>query len=337
MGLFWFILASLLFLFVLGALSLTLRALFDPKSTRKSLFDPITHLRQRWYDGKLPKPKTSHDCPLSAALVHPATPCPAPPPYASRKSSRGRPKRSTIHRFSVTSAQRSSNSMKSAPNSEPQLVFSGSGSPLTPAPSSSLVISLPLAKPLMPCLSSTASATVSLLAIRPVFLSDGLQQYHALLTADLGAWVAGTWVVSPDLQGAQIVKVLRSHRLMATFLPLSAVPCAMHASNAANSDSVALSGPPSLNLSTSRFGTASLPSIVALGQPVAVYLSFYHFVRPHRSLSLKHCQRTPAMAAGLTTIAGQLKNGSTVPITAESSSFSFHPISSMGSGNVLKG
>gem|GEM_PF-1567722 len=46
-GLFWFILASL---FVLGALNLTLRALLKPKSTRKFLLDPITHLRRRWYD-----------------------------------------------------------------------------------------------------------------------------------------------------------------------------------------------------------------------------------------------------------------------------------------------
>jgi len=56
LGLFWFILAILSFQFVLGALSLRLSALFEPKSTRKSLLDLITHLRRHWYDRKLPKP-----------------------------------------------------------------------------------------------------------------------------------------------------------------------------------------------------------------------------------------------------------------------------------------
>ena len=44
-GWFWFILASLLFLFFLGALCVTLRDLFDHKSTRRFLLFPATHSR----------------------------------------------------------------------------------------------------------------------------------------------------------------------------------------------------------------------------------------------------------------------------------------------------
>jgi len=62
-GFFFCALASLLFLWSCGALGLTLRALFEPKATRTTLSDHLTRIRRRWFERKLPKPKTPHDCP----------------------------------------------------------------------------------------------------------------------------------------------------------------------------------------------------------------------------------------------------------------------------------
>jgi len=46
-----------------GALGLTLRALFEPKAKRKTLSDHLTRIRRRWFERKLPKLKTPHDYP----------------------------------------------------------------------------------------------------------------------------------------------------------------------------------------------------------------------------------------------------------------------------------
>ncbi len=46
-GLFCFALDSLLFLWSCGALGLTLRALFEPRATRKTLSDHLTRIRRR--------------------------------------------------------------------------------------------------------------------------------------------------------------------------------------------------------------------------------------------------------------------------------------------------
>ena len=93
-SLFCFALASCLFLWCGGALGLTLRALFAPKATRKTLRDHLTRICRRWFERQLPKPKTPHDCPLCAAHHAPVPPRPAPLPYSTQKSKRGRTKHS---------------------------------------------------------------------------------------------------------------------------------------------------------------------------------------------------------------------------------------------------
>ena len=93
-GLFCLALASFVVLWSGGALGLTLHALFAAKAMRKTLSEHITQVRRRWFERKLPKPKTPHDCPLCAAH-HDAVPRrPAPPPYSTQKSKRGRTKHS---------------------------------------------------------------------------------------------------------------------------------------------------------------------------------------------------------------------------------------------------
>jgi len=144
----------------------------------------------------------------------------------------------------------------------------------------------------------------------PLFLSDGLRQYHALLTAHFGTWVEGVWVVSSQIHLAQIVKILRSRRLIATF-PRALCGSLRHVRQQLRelgfTGIIQTSFIERVNLSI-RHGVGALHRRTwatcrrhdRLQTHVALYLSFYHFVRPHPSLRQEKLTRTPAMAAGLT-------------------------------------
>lgn len=99
-ALFLLLLAVLLSLWSFGALVALLVVLQRPRAVRRSLGAQIAHLRHRWYERKLPSPKTPHDCPLCATLhADPSTARPTPPPYETLKSRRGRKKRSATEGF----------------------------------------------------------------------------------------------------------------------------------------------------------------------------------------------------------------------------------------------
>ncbi len=151
----------------------------------------------------------------------------------------------------------------------------------------------------------------------PVFLSDGLAAYFHALTAHFGSWHAGAphrppvWVVAPGLLYAQVVKVLRWRRLLAAF------PRALCGTLPQVRDRLRALGFSGLvqtafierfNL-TLRHGIAALArrtwatyrSAERLYCHLELYRSYYHFMRPHASLSVGQQRRTPAMAAGWTT------------------------------------
>ncbi len=164
-----------------------------------------------------------------------------------------------------------------------------------------------------------------------MFTSDGLDLYFGALTAHFGQWVttagrrARQWQVAPGLLYGQVRKVYRQRRVVRVWPRLRAGTWAAFRAALAG---IGLSGRVTtafverVNL-TLRRGVASLarrtwataqaaPSLVA---HLEWWRGYYHFVRPHASLRVplveplerggrrmprRYRQRTPAMAAGLT-------------------------------------
>jgi transposase-like protein len=150
----------------------------------------------------------------------------------------------------------------------------------------------------------------------PLFLSDGLMAYFYALTAHFGSWSLSlqgqclVWGVAAGLLYAQVLKITRGRRLLAA-LPRALCGTLQQARDRLRA--VGLSGLietayiERLNL-TLRHGLAALArrtwatyrSPEHLRLHLELYRGYYHFVRPHASLTVNKCARTPAMAAGLT-------------------------------------
>jgi hypothetical protein len=168
-------------------------------------------------------------------------------------------------------------------------------------------------------------------ACLPVFTSDGLNYYFYALTAHFGQWVASggrrarRWQVAAELIYGQVKKRYRRRRLVwvsymlrcGTREALRSALCGLGLSGKLNTAFVER-----VNL-TLRQNVAALIrrtwSTVQAAPQLLVHLewwrAYYHFVRPHQSLrqALAHPidrggkrqprryrQRTPAMAAGVT-------------------------------------
>ena len=165
----------------------------------------------------------------------------------------------------------------------------------------------------------------------PVFTSDGLTLYFYALTAHFGQWIGGVgrhtrqWRMLPGLIYGQVKKTYRRRNVVRV---THVMRCGTLEDLRAALRTLGLSG--RLNTAfveranlTIRQGVAALarrtwataqvaPSLFA---HLAWWRSYYHFVRPHASLRVplaqpverggrrlprRYKQRTPAMAAGLT-------------------------------------
>jgi len=165
----------------------------------------------------------------------------------------------------------------------------------------------------------------------PVFTSDGLNLYFYALTAHFGQWVTGVggrarqWQVAAGLSYGQVKKRYRRRRLVGVTYVLR---CSPRAALQSALRRLGLSG--KLNTAfVERVNLTVRQSVAALarrtwstaqeGAQLLLHLEwwrmYYHFVRPHRSLRRaleqplerggkripqRYRQRTPAMAAGLT-------------------------------------
>jgi IS1 family transposase len=165
----------------------------------------------------------------------------------------------------------------------------------------------------------------------PVFTSDGLNLYFSALTAHFGAWVRGLgqrapqWQVLPGLSYGQVKKTYRRQKVVGV---TRSMRCGTLGVLRATLQQLGLSG--RLNTAfvervnlTIRQGVAALArrtwataqAAPALLAHLEWWRGYYHFVRPHASLRVglaqpierggrrkprRYRQRTPAMAAGLT-------------------------------------
>ena len=183
----------------------------------------------------------------------------------------------------------------------------------------------------------------------PVFTSDGLNLYFYALTAHFGAWVEALgnrkrqWQVAAGLLYGQVKKtyrrsgVVRVRRMMrcGTLADLWAALRTLGLSGRLNTAFVER-----VNL-TIRQGVAALARrtwATAQGAPslrahLEWWRAYYHFVRPHRSLRVpraqpaarggrrtprRYRQRTPAVAAGLTSRRWTVRELLLVPLPAAS-------------------
>jgi IS1 family transposase len=165
----------------------------------------------------------------------------------------------------------------------------------------------------------------------PIFTSDGLHLYFYALTAHFGQWVQGVgrlarrWQVAAGLLYGQVKKHYRRRRLVGvTYI----MRCGTRVGLQAALQALGLSG--KLNTAfVERLNLTLRQSVAALirrtwstrqaALELFVHLewwrAYYHFVRPHESLRVlltqpiarggkrqpqRYRQRTPAMAAGLT-------------------------------------
>ncbi len=150
----------------------------------------------------------------------------------------------------------------------------------------------------------------------PLFLSDGLAAYFYALSAHFGTWQQNPdkdqpiWQVSVRLVYAQLIKVTRWRRLLAAF-PRAVCGTLEQARQrlrqAGFSGKIQTAFIERVNL-TLRQGIAPLArrcwapyrSPAPLLSHLELYRAYYHFIRPHQSLTVAKRERTPAMAAGLT-------------------------------------
>ncbi|HJZ46336.1 MAG TPA: integrase core domain-containing protein [Roseiflexaceae bacterium] len=179
----------------------------------------------------------------------------------------------------------------------------------------------------------------------PVFTSDGLNLYFYALTAHFGQWVAGMgrrvrqWQVAAGLIYGQVKKTYRRRTLVRV---TQVMRCGTRVAFRTAVQALGLSG---------RLNTAFVERVnLTLRQSVAALIrrtwstmqdvphllvhlewwrAYYHFVRPHESLRValaqpidrggkrrpqRYRQRTPAMAAGLTSRRWTVQNLLTVPL-----------------------
>ena len=179
----------------------------------------------------------------------------------------------------------------------------------------------------------------------PVFTSDGLNYYYYALTAHFGCWVQTLrrrrrqWQVAPGLLYGQVRKVYRGRRLVRV---THVMRCGTRAALRLALLGLGLSG--QLNTAfVERVNLTLRRSVAALarrtwatrrqaGQLLAHlewWRGYYHFCRPHASLrvalaslpdassnprSPRYGQRTPAMAAGLTSRRWRVVDLFTLPL-----------------------
>ena len=182
----------------------------------------------------------------------------------------------------------------------------------------------------------------------PVFTSDGLNLYFYALTAHFGQWVtavgrrAHQWQVAPGLIYGQVKKLYRRRKVVRV---TRVMRCGTAEDLRAALGRLGLSG--RLNTAfvervnlTVRQGVAALARrtwATAQAAPALVaqlewWRGYYHFVRPHASLRVvlarpierggrrmarRYRQRTPAMAAGLTSWRWTAKELLLVPLPPE--------------------
>jgi IS1 family transposase/transposase-like protein len=165
----------------------------------------------------------------------------------------------------------------------------------------------------------------------PVFTSDGLQLYVYALTAHFGCWAEAVgrqthqWQVCAGLLYGQVVKHYRRRRLVrverrALLGSLDQLKAALRSSG--ESGTIQTAFVERLNLTVRQAVTALTRRTWSVAQSSAELMfhlewwrAYYHFVRPHTSLSQplaephlrdgKHlpqrrCPRTPAQAVGVT-------------------------------------
>jgi len=179
----------------------------------------------------------------------------------------------------------------------------------------------------------------------PVFTSDGLNLYFYALTAHFGQWVAGVgrrarrWQVAAGLIYGQVKKRYRRRRLVGVTYVLR---CGTRAALQSALRRLGLSG--KLNTAfVERVNLTVRQSVAALircswstmqAAPQLLldlewWRAYYHFVRPHESLRQalaypldrggkrqpqRYRQRTPAMAAGLTSRRWRVRDLLTLPL-----------------------
>jgi IS1 family transposase len=182
----------------------------------------------------------------------------------------------------------------------------------------------------------------------PVFTSDGLNHYFYALTAHFGQWMVGVgrrarvWQVAAGLLYGQVKKTYRRRKVVRI---THVVRCGTRAALRAALIRLGLSG--RLNTAfvervnlTVRQSVAALArrtwaTVQAAPQLLAHlewWRAYYHFVRPHESLRQalaqpidrggkripqRYRQRTPAMAAGLTSRRWTVRDFLAVPLLPE--------------------
>jgi IS1 family transposase len=148
----------------------------------------------------------------------------------------------------------------------------------------------------------------------PVVTTDGLRHYVYALTAHFGRWVAAgrrqRWQVSPALLYGQVQKRYRQRRLVRIKYQLccgsgGAFRAAMRLRGWSGKVQTAFVERVNLtarqsNAALTRRSWATAQTVASLSRQVEWWRAYYHFSRPHRSLRQHGRERTPAMAAGLT-------------------------------------
>jgi len=182
----------------------------------------------------------------------------------------------------------------------------------------------------------------------PICTSDGLNLYFYALTAHFGQWALGggrqarQWHVAADLLYGQVKKRYRQRRLVGvTYL----VHCGTRDALRVALTRLGLSGKLTtafverVNLTVRQSVAALIRRTWATMQEAPQLLlhlewwrAYYHFVRPHQSLRQmlahpmdrggkrqprRYRQRTPAMAAGLTSRRWRVRDLLTLPLPPE--------------------
>jgi IS1 family transposase len=182
----------------------------------------------------------------------------------------------------------------------------------------------------------------------PAFASDGLNLYFYALTAHFGQWITGVgqqasqWQVAAELLYGQVKKHYRRRKLVRVTQVLR---CGTRAGLKAALTRLGLSG--QLNTAfVKRVNLTLRQSVAALARrtwstlqdapqlllQLEWWRAYYHFVRPHESLRVplaqprdrggrrlpqRYRQRTPAMAAGLTSQRWTVHELLMLPLPAE--------------------
>jgi hypothetical protein len=182
----------------------------------------------------------------------------------------------------------------------------------------------------------------------PVFTSDGLNHYFYALTAHFGHWVAGVgrqahqWQVAAGLLYGQVKKTYRRRKLVRVTQVMrwgtqAALKTALQTLGLSGRLNTAFVERVNLTVRQSvaalrRRTWATMQAAPQLLMHLEWWRGYYHFVRPHASLRValgqplerggrrqpqRYRQRTPAMAAGLTSRRWTVHDLLTVPLPPE--------------------